>query len=243
MSEKIDVTNQLNILIKLQNIDSQIYKAKYELEKKPQELERLKSEFQSKAVSVKHAEEKIIALQLKKKEKEGGLNVKEENVRKLQAQLYQIKTNKEYAAMQKEIEGQKADKSAMEDEILLLMEEVDKGKLELAEERGKVAAEEVKLKEQEKQVMLELEEIQKRLQQFNAEREQLVPQVNKEVLKKYEKILASKNGLALVAVKNNACQGCHMSMPPQVISEIRLNDKFIICENCTRFLYIDGDAA
>lgn len=241
MSEKIDVASQLNILIKLQGVDSQIYKAKYELEKKPQELGRLKSEFQSKAISVKHAEEKVTALQLKKKEREGGLGAKEENIRKLQAQLYQIKTNKEYAAMQKEIEGQKADKSAMEDEILLLMEEVDKGKLEVAQEKERLAGEEDKLKDQEKQVMSELEEIQKSLQQLNAEREQLVPQVNNEVLKKYEKILAGKNGLALVAVKNHACQGCHMNMPPQVISEIRLNDKFIICENCTRFLYIDAE--
>lgn len=242
MPEKIDVAAQLDVLIKLQGIDSQIYRLKDEKQKKPQELEHLKTGFQNKASAIKQAEAKSTALQLKKKEKEGTLQAKEENIKKLQGQLYQIKTNKEYSVMRHEIEGQKADKSAMEDEILLLMEEIDNAKKDIAKEKEILGSEEVKVKERQMQINAELQEIEKTLERLNAERQAILPQVDGNVLKKYEKVLAGKNGLAIVAVKNDACQGCNMNMPPQVINEIRMKEKFIICENCTRFLYINDSA-
>jgi predicted nucleic acid-binding Zn-ribbon protein len=237
MSEKIDIASQLDILIKLQEIDAQIYRLNAEKRKKPQVLAQLKEDFQSKATGVKKAEEKFTALQLKKKEKEGSLQVKEDNIKKLQGQLYQIKTNKEYTAMQKEIEGHKVDKSVAEDEILALMEEIDNAKKEIAKEKEILFQEEIKIKEQEKQVSLELEEIERKLKEFDAQRQTITPQVNADALKKYDKILLSKGGLAIAQVVNGSCQGCYMHLPPQMINEIRIKEKFILCENCNRFLY------
>jgi hypothetical protein len=174
---------------------------------------------------------------LKKKEKEGALSTKEEQINKLQTQLYQMKTNKEYSSMQHEIQGQKADKSIIEDDILVLMDEVDKAKSEIAKEKELLVQEEVNLKESQKQVKLEIEEIEKKLQLLSVERDGISPQVDKIVLKKYEKILANKNGLAIVPITGDACQGCHMNLPPQVIHEVKLKHDLMNCENCTRFLY------
>lgn len=242
MPEQIDVAAQLKILVKLQEIDTEIYRLKNEKEKKPQELGRLEVEFNEKFAALKKAEEKFTAVQLKKKEKEGALAVKEDGIKKLQAQLYQIKTNKEYSAMQHEIGGQKADKSLIEDEILLLMEEIDKAKSDISKEKELLVKEEAAFKDRQYQVKLELEEIEKKLEQARQERQSVLPQVNTSVLKKYERVLAGKNGLAIVPVKEDACRGCNMNLPPQVIHQIRMNQEFIICENCTRFLYIDADA-
>jgi len=242
MPEKIDVAVQLDVLMRLQGIDGQIYRLNEQKQKKPQELSRLEAEFKEKSIGVKKAEERFTALQLKKKEKEGALSVKEEQIKKLQTQLYQMKTNKEYSSMQHEIQGQKADKSIVEDDILVLMYETDKAKLEIAKEKDLLAQEEIKLKERQKQVKLEIEEIEKKLQQLSVERDGVLPQVDKSILKKYEKVLANKNGLAIVPVIGDACQGCNMSLPPQVIHEVKLKQDFIICENCTRFLYTNDSA-
>ncbi len=239
MPEKIDVAAQLNILVKLQAIDKQIYQLKDEKTKKPQELAKLEDEFKQKNIGVKKAEEKFTTVQLKKKEKEGALIAKEDQIKKLQGQLYQIKTNKEYAAMQHEIESQKADKSLVEDDILVLMDEIDKAKIDIAKEKELLGEEEVKLKEQQKAVHLQLEEIEKKLQQLNADRQAITSGVIPSLLKKYEKILTSKNGLAIVPVDGDACQGCHMNLPPQVIHQIHLKQEFIVCESCARFLYIN----
>ena len=242
MPEQIDIAAQLSILVKLQEIDTEIYRLKNEKEKKPQELSRLEAEFKEKFAVVKKAEEKFTVVQLKKKDKEGALAAKEDGIKKLQSQLFQIKTNKEYSVMQHEIEGQKADKSSIEDEILLLMEEIDKAKSDITKEKELLVKEEAAFKDRQNQVKLELEEIEKKLEQARKARQSVLPQVNTSVLKKYERILAGKNGLAIVPVKEDACQGCHMNLPPQVIHEIRMNQEFIICENCTRFLYINDDA-
>jgi predicted nucleic acid-binding Zn-ribbon protein len=239
MPEKIDIANQIDVLIKLQAIDTQIYRLNDEKAKKPQVITQLKDDFQKETLGLKQAEEAFTALQLKKKEKEIELKVKEDNIGKLQSQLYQIKTNKEYSAMQHEIEGQKADKSLMEDQILLLMEEIDKAKIQIAKEKQTLSEKETQLKEGERQVNLQLHQIENTLSELNVQRAAVIPDVDKDVLKKYERILYSKNGLALAEVVNHACQGCYMNLPPQVINEIRLKEKFIICENCTRFLYIN----
>lgn len=239
MLKQIDIAAQINILIKLQEIDSQIYKLKDEKEKKPQDFARLEVEFKEKSIGVKKAEEKFTAVQLKKKEKEGVLSVKEEQIKKLEAQLFQLKTNKEYSAMHQEINGHKADKSLIEDEILMLMDEIDKAKAEIAKEKEILSQEEIKLEEQGKQVKIQLEEIEKKLQELTAARQQILPQADINLLKKYERILTGKNGLAIVPVSQGACQGCHMNLPPQVINQIRMKIEFIICENCTRFLYIN----
>jgi len=242
MPEQIDVAAQTDVLVKLQELDSQIYKLNDEKEKKPQELARLESEFKEKSIGVKKAEEKFTAVQLKKKEKDGALTVKEDQIKKLQAQLFQLKTNKEYAVMQQEINGQKADKSLIEDDILNLMDEIDNAKVEIAKEKELLVQEEIKLREKQKQVKSELEEIQKKLQGLSLARQEILPQVDKNILKKYERILSGKNGLAIVPVNQDACQGCHMNLPPQVINQIRMKKEFIICENCTRFLYINEQA-
>ena len=242
MPEKIDVAAQLDTLIKLQVIDTQIYQLNHEKQKKPRELAQLEAEFKQKNIGVKNAEEKFTAVQLKKKEKEGALVAKEEQIKKLQGQLYQIKTNKEYSAMQHEVESQKADKSLIEDDILVLMDEIDKAKTEISKEKENLAKEEVNLKEQQKLVHSQVEEIEKKLQLLNADRQTIVPQLDPSVLKKYEKILKSKNGLAITSVKDDACQGCNMNMPPQVINQIRMKQEFIVCESCARFLYINDNA-
>ena len=58
-------------------------------------------------------------------------------------------------------------------------------------------------------------------------------------VKKYERIIKSKDGLAVVTIANDACQGCFRVMPPQVVNEIKMNDELVFCENCARILYIE----
>ena len=55
----------------------------------------------------------------------------------------------------------------------------------------------------------------------------------------HERILKNKDGLAVVPVTDGSCQGCFGMMPAQVINEIRMKDKIVMCENCARMLYIE----
>lgn len=243
MAEEINIAQQLDILLRLQEVDAQAYKLNAEKEAKPDEIKKLKDSLESEKTALSEAETNLKNKQLKRKEKEVELGTKEEQIKKLQAQLYQIKTNKEYTAMLHEIEGKKADNSLLEEEILRLMEEVDKAAAKVEEEKKRFQEVSGDVDAEIKKVDTRVEEIDNMLTELKKKREEITPTVNPKILKNYEKILNGRDGLALVEVVNDACGGCYMNLPPQVINQIKMLDHIICCESCQRMLYIKDETS
>jgi predicted nucleic acid-binding Zn-ribbon protein len=99
-----------------------------------------------------------------------------------------------------------------------------------------------KIEEREKDIALQnsfLEKRHKELDELQRDRDEKVPHIPKDLLNQYEKIKKGRDGIGIVAIRNNACQGCYMELPPQVISETKLDQRLITCENCNRILYFD----
>lgn len=237
----IDLKTQVESLVQLQQIDTQIYALRNEKEAKPKEVQALEVAFEEKKQHLQEFEKKSLDLQKEKKEQEIELASKEEGIKKLQTQLYQLKTNKEYQAMLKQIDDTKADISVVEDKILQLLDTMDKIKSDIDKEKKKLLEEEDELNEQRKIVQDRIEEIDDKLAQLEAKRKQITPAVDHKILLQYEKILSSRDSLAIVSVKNNSCQGCNMQVPPQVINLIKMYERLITCEICNRILYIDDE--
>ena len=240
--QKVNVEEQLPQLMKLQALDAQLYRLRREREAKPKLIEELETRRNEEEAAVKAIEEKTKANQVKRKQRELDLSSKEEGIKKLQAQLYQLKTNKEYQTMQHEIEGQKADNSRIEDEILMLMEDAETLDKELVKEKALFAEAEKHLIEDKKKIEAEISSLDGEISNLEAQRKEVSALVDKKVLAHYEKVLANRDGLALAAVKSHSCQGCFMNLPPQVINEIKMGDKIVTCESCARILYIEKEA-
>ena len=234
-----DLKAQLNSLNKLQTIDSEIYVLEHEKLACPQEIRAIETAFEEKKTAVANAEKVLLDLQKQKKDNELELASKEEAAKKLQGQLFALKTNKEYQTMLQQIADAKADGSVTEDKILELMERVDKSKADIDKEKQKLAQEEKVFNEQKKKVGLRIKEIDDRLAQLAAQRNQALVDVEPKILTQYERILSSRDGLAIVGVKNNSCLGCNMFVPPQVINLIKMYEKIITCEVCNRMLFVD----
>jgi len=241
MSE-VSLKTQVITLVQLQYIDSEIYILKAEKESKPQEIKELEVSFEEKKQQLAILEKQVLDLQKQRKDTELELASKEEGTKKLQAQLYSLKTNKEYQTMLQQIQDAKADASVIEDKILQLFDETDKIKNEMEKEK-------LRLKEQEKifhgekqKVEERVKEIGDRLAQLEAQRKQIIPNIDVKILAQYERILHNRDGLAIVSVDNNSCQGCNMFVPPQVINLIKMYDTMITCETCNRILYIREEA-
>jgi predicted nucleic acid-binding Zn-ribbon protein len=232
---------QLENLLQLQEIDSQIYALNDEKTLKPAQVEILKLAFEEKKKSLTQLEKAHLDAQKEKKDRELELATKEENTKKLQGQLYQLKTNKEYNTMLAQIQDSKADGSLVEDKILEAMDKIERTKVAVEEEKKKLGEEERTFNEQKKKVELELKEIDDRLATLTSQRQQLLPGIDKKILTQYERILQNREGLAIVAVKDSTCKGCHMFVPPQVINSIQMYDHIITCEVCNRMLYIPHD--
>ena len=236
---EIQMEEQIKLLIEAQGLDGEIFKLEKELAAKPEEIKRLEEAFKRTEEETKAADADLKQLQLDNKKKEMDLKTKEDAGKKLEEQLYQIKTNKEYTAMQTEIKGAKADCSLLEEEILILFEKIEEAEKRKAERTEYLKVEKGKLENEKKRIAEEAKKVETELKGLKEQRAQLVAKVDKTILSKYERILHNKDGMALVPIKNNACQGCFLDMPPQVVNEIKMKKDLVFCESCARILYLD----
>ncbi|MCX5695317.1 MAG: C4-type zinc ribbon domain-containing protein [Candidatus Omnitrophica bacterium] len=235
----VDLKSQLSSLIKLQAVDSQIYSLRSEKASKPEEIKVMELSFEAKKASLAELDKKSTDLQKQRKERELELGSKDEAMKKLQSQLYSLKTNKEYQTMLQQIQDAKADASVIEDKILELFDKTDALKVELEKEKQKLKEEEQIFLTKKKQVDDRVKEIDERLSALEAQRKQALQDIDAKILSQYERILANRDGLAIVIVKGNSCGGCNMFVPPQVINLIKMYEHIITCEMCNRILYID----
>lgn len=231
------VSEQIKILIELQKIDLQIYSLKKELEAHPARQKHAEHDFEKKQAALKAAEADLKTLQVKQKSMEVDLGSKEDKIVKLQGQLYSLKTNKEYQAMELEIKGLKADKSLLEEEILKFFDSIEAGKARVAKEKELLAVEEKKFKETAAAIQKESAALQAQVAEQEEKRKAFVPNIDPKILPQYEKLLKNREGLAIAPIRNNSCGGCNLGLPPQVVNEARGQDKFITCESCARMLY------
>jgi predicted nucleic acid-binding Zn-ribbon protein len=235
------ILDQIRKLVELQKIDEEIYRYKKEAEEKPAQLAVLQQQFEGKKAELKKLEEKSKTLLVERKSFEVELQSKEDGIAKANAQLSLLKTNREYTAKMGEIEGLKADKSLVEEKILLSYDEVDAINGQINKEKGVVAEEEKKYLAQKKEVDDTVKELQEKIKSLDAQRHQITPEISKVNLDRYEKILVNKHGLAIVPIVGNTCGGCYMNIPHQVTNDIRAHDRLVLCEMCARILYLQEE--
>ena len=239
---QVSIREQVKKLVELQTIDLEIYNLKRELKEKPLFIEQLKGKYEESKSGLKKLEDKLKSIQVERKSQEVELQGKEEGIVKANAQLSSLKTNKEYQAKLTEIESIKADKSIIEEKILLLFDEGDEVNKLIDKEKSKVSEAEKVYLTQKKEVDDSIVDIQQKLDKLNVQRKQITPEIDKNHLIRYERILENKQGLAIVpVVKGSSCGGCFMNVPHQVINDIKLHDRFISCEMCARILYLEDD--
>lgn len=235
----VNLEEQLKLLVELQGLDTQILKIERDLESIPQELKKMDDAFEEKKSSLRKSEEALKALQMKRKEKEMDLDSKEGSIKKFQSQLYQVKTNKEYSALEGEIARMRADNSLIEEDILKIFDQIDAENQKISKEKEFLKTEENKLAQQKKKFDEEVGRIKAEAEGLNAQRAVIAGKIDKVALAKYDRIIKSKDGLAVVPVAGDSCQGCFRILPPQVIHEIRTKKELVCCGSCARILYIE----
>jgi uncharacterized protein len=232
----VNLKEQLEMLRQLQEVDTQIYRLGEEKAAQPKEIEALKNAFEQKKQSLAVSEKAYLDAQKEKKDREMEFGTKEEATKKLQAQLYQLKTNKEYNTMLQQIADTKADASVIEDKILESMDKIDKTKTLVDEEKKRLQGEEAVFNAEKQKIEARIGEIDGKLTGLQAQRTHLLPGIDKKILSDYERILKSREGLAIVSVHKNNCAGCNMKVPPQVINMIQMYERIQTCGVCNRML-------
>ena len=148
-----------------------------------------------------------------------------------------VKTNHEYTALLHEISTAKAEKDAIEERLLVLMEEGDT----LA--AGLKAAERALTEEEDRgrkaKVALETDraQIDKELTHLSSERARESREVDTALLSKYSQLLKQRKGIAVSKMTGDICDACHVRLRPHVTQQVRRNDAIVQCDSCQRILY------
>ena len=228
--------DRLKILYQLQLIDDQLD----DLEELRGDLPNAVKELEEKINSMK---EEIADMETRQKEslKKRNDNEKEmekltESQKKFKAQLYQVRNNKEYDALTKEIDHSEeqvkkleAENDSLADLSKTLTERIEEIKPSLDDLKKELKEKEADLKE-----IIKANE--KEETKLATERKKIESAVKKPDLSAYKRIRKAKKGKAVATIRRSACSGCHNIVPSQRQLEIRQNTKLYFCEYCGRIL-------
>jgi predicted nucleic acid-binding Zn-ribbon protein len=232
------VNPTLQTLIKLQQVDSVILGMQQHLDEFPKLLQRLDQQLAEHEESLVTVRKRLEEQEKLRRSKELDVESRHEQIKKYQSQLLQVKTNKEYSALLTEINGLKTKNSLTEDDILELMESIERARNAIVDAQKEVEEEKVKVAEVKEAKHAEQAELETALTRDQAQREEIAANVEEKVLKEYAKLLKLRNGVAVIAVEDGGiCLGCHVAVTPQMFAEIKSGDFLHRCPTCFRFLY------
>ena len=228
---------QLSYLIELQKFDLNIDKINVKKRELPEKIAQMDEEFGTYIVSMQENKKKFDELNKRHSEKEDKLRRGIDTLKKTKERLLEVKTNKEYQAILKEIETIENKNSEIEDEIISALEELDHIRVELKAKEKDFDAYRLQYEKEKKKIEEEINQLDvdsSGCQQINND---LRRQIRNELLKKYETIKGKRNGLAVVSVWKEVCGGCHMNIPPQLYIELQRSTDLLSCPNCNRIIY------
>jgi Zn-ribbon protein, possibly nucleic acid-binding len=228
---------QISLLIKLQKNDSEIERIKINKEKLPERIISLDEEFRRVRSKVEEERKKFEKLKSLHGEEEEKLKRGIENLKKTKNKLLEVKTNKEYQAMLKEVEIAEGKNSEVEDRIIGVLEEIDNIKEELKIREEELSAYRLTYEKERHEVEEDMNSIDTELLACQKNIGDIREKIDADFLKKYEGIKGIRNGLAVVPVWNEVCGGCHMNIPPQMYNELQRSENLISCPNCNRIIY------
>ncbi|MBC8276606.1 MAG: hypothetical protein H8E46_00115 [FCB group bacterium] len=230
---------ELGNLIKLQEIDDSLMELEMELGNLPQSVVELKSTIENGKLSIIAYEKENEENFVRRQQLELEIDSLNEQLKKYKEQLFQVQTNREYDAINSQIDDVQVKINEFENETIQLYsrEEELKGLLEDLKITQEVAGKE--FSEKDAELKKKLVETKGEKHELVGERKIVVENLKKPVYNHYERIRLARDGKGVAYVYSDACGGCFSTIPPQRLVEIENMTDFIFCETCGRILVME----
>lgn len=228
--------SQLQKLFRLQELALQVREALGVVEQAPLKIEEIEAHFRERNAEYVAIRDRFDELEADQRSRSGELTGLEEQRKKFMEDLMQVKNQREYAAMLKEIDSVKAHIAEHEDAILKDMEEIENVKSELQEHEDHIKVERETVRTQCAQVEAEADSARELVARVEAERAQIEGELPAALRNTVRAIEGSRQGIFLSRAENGTCQSCFVRIRPQVFQEIKLASKIHRCSSCNRFL-------
>lgn len=236
-AKELSVDEKLQQLWDLQQIDTKIDKIQILKGELPIEVKDLEDEIEGLNTRLANSEGEQAELQEEINNRKNAKSMAKELITRYEKQQDNVKNNREYDALSKEIELQKLEIQLCDKKITDATNKIESKTAAVEETQKLIKEREKNLKNKKKELEKIIEETEKEELELQKDSNKQAKKVEERLLKAYVRIRgAYKNGLAVVAVLRDACGGCYAKIPPQKQMEIRQRKRLITCEHCGRIL-------
>ena len=233
----VSVEDKLKALYELQKIDSSIDKIRIVRGELPLEIEDLNDTISGLKTRLEKFNLELSKINEDIVENKNTVSLANELIKKYEKQLKNIKNNREFNSLTKEIEFQNL-------EIELAEKKQKENKAKILHKKEIIDACQVQVDEKQSELDLKNNELDSIIKDTEKEENSLLKKLKKaeklidgRLLDSYQRIRSKvSNGLAVVSVERDACGGCFSQIPPQRQLDIKLHKKIIVCEHCGRIM-------
>ncbi len=231
---------QLRHLVELQLLENRkvaLLKSRNETPQRLHELDqrfaRFEGEYLQKKAELEHAQSLHRSLEQETAELESKL------VRS-KTRMQEVKNNREYQAMDRQVDELKKDISNKEDQMLELMETIEQLQQEVKELEKEVERRRKLLEEEKAKLEGESELVVEKIAKVEAMQAKIQEKLPPQLLERWSFLLRKLAGIAVAPVEKGVCQICHLNLPPQTFIELQRDSDIMFCPHCHRIIYWPG---
>lgn len=239
-SKEVSTKEKLIALYRLQQIESQedeINRLKGEL---PFEVQDLEDDVEGMETRLRNLVAEVDDLSRKAKSQKDDIESAKQKIAKYEEQQSNVRNNREFESLAKEIDYQKLEIELCEKHIKEYSAVAKTKKKSIEECKANLTDRKIDLENKRAELESIDKETAKEIETLRSRAEEVASGIDERLLSAYRKIRSGmRNGFAVVPVKRDACGGCFNRIPPQRQLDIRMSKKIIICEYCGRILISD----
>ena len=233
---------KLNALLMIQSIDTKFDNISREKEETPKEIEKLRKGLGLLDSAVEQNLSTVEELKKERRKVERELEEIDLKLKKSKLRLNEVKSNREYQAVLKEIEDLKDLTFQKEETVIKWMEEIEIQEKKCADNTVRREESQEEYKSKEKAFSQRIRELDKEVQSLNEKKVQLSPNLDEDLLRRYNGLRSHLKGRVVVPVIDGVCQECHLGIPPQQYNELIKGDSMQSCPHCSRIIYWGDDS-
>lgn len=228
----------LRLLYHLQKIDSNLDEVEESKGDLPEKIRTFEEEIGILTQKTNEKQEYIESQVAARNKADDDINDFQEKLKKYKEQQYQVRNNKEYDAITKEIDFAEESIKKLTKQFEDFENQMSAAKSELEEMQGALEEKQKVLEEKQEELSEISKETEEEELKYRHERDKIIVRIDKQNLSRYEKIRSAR-GKAVVPVRKHSCGGCGNRIPPQHIIELRRNDQIYLCQHCGRIVVSD----
>lgn len=230
--------NRLEMLEQMQEIDLQLDSLKNSQNGLHGEINAIDHELDTAREELAALESRVVQLEQEKGELEISLTTEQENIRRSESHMKEIKTNKEFQAIGREISAARKLTAELEEQILQKIGQIEELNGEIATRAANLAELDQNVAQRRQEKLAEIDAIQKDIDADLSRREEITKSVPASLLKRYNNLREQRRGQAIAYARDGYCLGCNMHLPPQLYNSLFRGDELISCPHCQRILIL-----